>query len=738
MNICKAAALAVSAAMLAVCAFFGCSAPVRERLSETAAEASASISESSAAPEDGLLMSSDFTGGTDGWAVYTNSEGKADISVSDGRLALSVAAPGDVSYAVQLYYDTVPLLKNGVYRLSYEISSDKDVTVDGVIQRNGGDYQAYTVKKLRLISETQTVEYEFTMTYDTDSMARLLFNCGKNGGETEGHTVYLDNVSLELIDGSKAEKISDGIYEPDILINQIGYKPYAPKTAVFRNAADETEFSVINAADGKTVYTGSLYGKRKNTEADEIDLYGDFTDVSESGEYYISCDGLDDSYTFTVDEDVYHDVMNDMVRMIYLQRCGCDVEDSVFGHTACHTSEALVYGTDDNYIDVSGGWHDAGDYGRYVTPVSKTIADLLNAYTYNPVIFGDDMGVPDSRNGIPDVLDEVRYGLEWLLKMQDVSGGVHHKVSCADFPAYVMPQEEKNQLIATPVSTPATADFCAVMAMGYEYYFSIDKDFAENCLSASERAWEFLEKNPDVIFSDPPDITTGDYGDMNDRDERYWAAAQLYRATGNAKYLDALSSVPASAGMDWCEVGTYADIALITMDGIDKDSDVYKNAYNTLMQSADLFCNRSEKNPYGEGIVSYHWASNMNVGNSAAALCMAYKLTGNEKYLLAADNGRHYLMGRNPNGVCYISGHGTVSPRNPHHRPSIAKGTAMPGMLAGGPDYKLEDPAAKTYLKDVPKSKCYIDDRESYSTNEVTTYWNSAAVIMLALLESEQ
>lgn len=225
---------------------------------------------------------------------------------------------------------------------------------------------------------------------------------------------------------------------------------------------------------------------------------------------------------------------------------------------------------------------------------------------------------------------------------------------------------------------------------------------------------------------------------MNDRDERYWAAAQLYRATENGKYLDALSSMAASAGMDWCEVGTYADIALITMDGIDKDSDVYKNAYNTLMQSANLFCNRSEKNPYGEGIVSYHWASNMNVGNSAAALCMAYKLTGNEKYLLAADNGRHYLMGRNPNGVCYISGYGTVSPQNPHRRPSIARGRAMPGMLAGGPDYKLEDPAAQTYLKNVPKAKCYIDDQESYSTNEVTTYWNSAAVIMLALLESEQ
>lgn len=737
MNIRKIAASVVSVIIFTVCMFSGCQKSDLTEDNTAASDNVISASEALSASYDELIMNSEFTYDTDGWTFYTNSAGNAEISVSDGKLALNVKDAGDVGYAVQLYYDSVTLLKNGVYRLSYEISCDKDVTVDGIIQRNGGDYQAYTMKKLKLTSEPQIVDYEFTMEYDNDVMARLQFNCGKNGNDPGEHIIYLDNVSLALIDGSKTEKASGGVYEPDILVNQVGYKPYAPKIAVFRNITDETDFSVIDASDGRTVYNGGLYGERQNAEAEETDWYGDFTELSESGIYYISCGDLDDSYAFAIGDNVYTDILKDMVRMIYLQRCGCGVEDDDFGHTACHTAEALVYGTDE-FIDVSGGWHDAGDYGRYVTPVSKTIADLLNAYMYNPSAFDDDMGVPGSGNGIPDVLDEVRYGLEWLLKMQNESGGVHHKVSCADFPAYVMPQEERNQLIATPVSTPATGAFCAVMAMGYEYYFDIDTDFAEQCLAASEKAWEFLEKNPSVIFSDPPDITTGDYGDTDDKDERYWAAAQLYRATENEKYSDALSSMAASAGMDWCEVGTYADIALITMDGIDETSDIYKNAYNTFMQSANLFYNRSEKNPYGEGIVSYHWASNMNVGNSSATLCMAYKLTGDEKYLTAADRGRHYLMGRNPNGICYVSGYGTVSPQNPHHRPSIAKGAAMKGMLAGGPDYKLEDPAAQTYLKDTPKSKCYIDNQESYSTNEVTTYWNSAAVIMLAMLEGEQ
>ena len=109
------------------------------------------------------------------------------------------------------------------------------------------------------------------------------------------------------------------------------------------------------------------------------------------------------------------------------------------------------------------------------------MADLLIAYDANPELFSDSIGIPESGNGVPDVLDEVRYELEWMLKMQDSqTGGVHHKVSCENFPGYVMPETETDELIVTPVSTTATADFCASMAMAYEYYQKFDKDFAES------------------------------------------------------------------------------------------------------------------------------------------------------------------------------------------------------------------------------------------------------------------
>lgn len=725
----------ILAAAVLINALSGCSAGTSTETSETTEQTSQIESVSEAGETENLpdnLISNATFETADGWGVYTNSAAAAEVSAENGKLALNITSAGDVSYAVQLYYDTVPLYKNAVYRLSYEIASTINRTVDAVIQQNGGSYQAYTHKSLEVGPEPQVVDYEFTMSKDTDLMARVVFNCGKFSQDLGEHTVFVDNVVLQLVDSSNADIITVSGKESDILVDQVGYIPDSEKIAMFRNITNETEFSVISADTGETVFTGKLYGETDNSWADEVDWYGDFSELNAPGKYYISCGGLDDSYKFEIGSGVYSELLKDMVRMLYLQRCGTEVKDAEFGHDACHTTAARIYHTDD-FTDVGGGWHDAGDYGRYTAPACKTIADLLTAYRYAPEMFGDDSGIPESGNGIPDILDEARYGLEWLLKMQDSSGGAYHKVSCADFPGYVMPDLETNELIVTPVSTTATADLCAALAMGYEFFYDIDRNFVEQCLESSERAWGFLEQNPDIIFENPSDITTGDYSDTSDTDERYWAAAQLYHATSDEKYINALKSIPASAGMDWRLVGTYGCLAILTMD--DPDEQTYDSAYAALTQAADQYCTRSAYHPYGEAVADYAWASNLNVANNGAALLMAYQLTGDIKYMSAGWNGLHYLLGRNPNGICYVSGYGTVSPQHPHHRPSIARGEAMPGMLEGGPDYKLEDPAAVAFLSDTPMAKCYIDNSESYSTNEVTTYWNTAAVLLLTLAE---
>ncbi len=683
---------------------------------------------------ENIISNSTFESGTSGWGIYKESGGSATLSTDNGRLAMNITSLGTVNYAVQMYYDIVPLYQNGVYRLSFEISSTVDRYVEAMIQQNGGTYQPYTWKGLDITSTPQTIDYEFTMKYETDIMSKFCFNCGDQGTELPEHTIYLDNVVLELVDDSNVDYGEDDVNEADIMTNQVGYKSDSEKIAVFRNVTSETAFSVVNSATNEVVHTGELYGEKENTSADETDYFGDFSAVTEPGEYYITCGNLDDSYTFNISDTVYSELLVDSVKMLYLQRCGCEVVDNTFGHKACHTSMATVYGTNET-IDVSGGWHDAGDYGRYIVPAAKSVADLLYAYDANPELYGDNTGIPESGNGTPDILDEVRYELEWMLKMQADNGGVYHKVSCATFPGYIMPESEVGQLIVTPISTTSTADFCASMAMAYEYYYEIDKEFAETCLNAAENAWSFLEANQSLIFDNPEDIVTGEYGDNNDFDERYWAAAQMYRATGDDTYKTSLSTMTARTGLDWSTVGDYGNIAILTMDGIDTTSTIYTKALSAVKKQADKFVTATENSPYGVAISKFNWGSNMTVANAGIILGLAYDIIGDEAYNTAAESNLNYLLGKNPNGVCYVTGYGTVSPLNPHHRPSMAKGQAMKGMLVGGVNSNLEDSAAKAYLANAPAAKCYIDHSESYSTNEITIYWNSPLTYLISLTE---
>lgn len=688
-----------------------------------------------------IISNSTFDSGTTGWTTYKESGGVCSLSTVNGRLALKVSNVGKVNYAVQVCYDIVPLYQNGVYRLKYDISSSIDRKIEAMIQQNGGTYQAYTWKGMNLTSESQTVDYTFTMKEETDIMAKLVFNCGTQGEDLPEHTIYLDNVSLELIDDSKVDYGAFKPYESPIITNQVGYKPSSKKTAVIRNLSETTDViscSVINADTKEVVYTDTLSNGVQNYSANEFNYIFDFSEVTEPGKYYIKCSALSDvSYSFVVDDDPYQNLIDDSVRMLYLQRCGTSVQDDVFGHVSCHDTMAKVYGTNE-MIDVSGGWHDAGDYGRYIVPAAKAVADLLYAYETNPDLYGDSIGIPESGNGVPDILDEVRYELEWMLKMQSESGGVYHKVTCENFPGYVMPEAEKAELIVTPVSTTATADFCASMALAYEFYKNVDKNFADSCLEAAQKAWNYLEANPNFIFTNPSDITTGEYGDTSDTDERYWAAAQMYRATGEDKYLKVLENMVTRTGMDWTTVGDYGNIAILTMDDFDKNSSLYTKMKNAVTLQADNFVKSVSNNPYGVSVTKFNWGSNMTIANSGVVLGLAYQITGDEKYLNAAESQINYLLGCNPLGECFVTGYGTVSPQNPHHRPSMAKGQAMKGMLVGGVNSNLEDSAAKAYLADAPSAKCYVDNSESYSTNEITIYWNSPLTYLLTLTDTEQ
>ena len=190
-----------------------------------------------------------------------------------------------------------------------------------------------------------------------------------------------------------------------------------------------------------------------------------------------------------------------------------------------------------------GGWHDAGDYGRYVVNSGISTGSVLWAYELFPAKVGNvKLNIPESGNGTPDILNEARFNLEWMLKMQDDDGGVWHKQTSTHFSGFVMPQDDTlpSEVIGTGSapfkSTCATADLAAVAAIAARVYAPFDTKFAARNLAAAKKAWQWAEQNPNVTFKNPPGVSTGEYGDNNCSDERLWAAAELWRTTGDASY----------------------------------------------------------------------------------------------------------------------------------------------------------------------------------------------------------
>jgi endoglucanase len=680
-----------------------------------------------------------FDNDTEDFVRYMNG-GDEEISNVDGELCVDILKTGNLDYANQVYYDGFKLYEGCVYTFSFDVHSDLDRKIEWRLQINGSDYHAYAGDIIDVSSDVQHVTAEFTMNEDSDPAPRLCFNMGKAEGMTgdEGeHHIYFDNIVLEVKDSSSAQKI-EALPEPMVVnINQVGYETSDTKIATISNVDAET-MDVINVDTGETVYTAQLSDMSYNRASDEQIKKGDFSEVTTPGTYKIVTNTGDESYEFPVNDTVYDDMYKDVILMLYNQRCGTELDSSIsgdFAHDACHTGEAVVYGTDTK-IDVTGGWHDAGDYGRYVVPGAKTIADLFLTYE-DAGVDADDIGIPESGNGVPDVLDEARYELDWMLKMQDKSsGGVYHKVTCAVFPEVVMPVEETDQLIACPISNTATGDFAAVMAKASVLYAEYDKEFADTCLEAAKSAYEYLMNHEgEAGYTDPDDIETGTYPDNCSGDEYLWAAVELYIATGDTTYKTYAdekieSGKQVKYGLGWADVGYYALYDYCVYDGSNS------KAKELLISGADDVVKVAEKNGYGASLYdSFPWGSNMTIANNGMLLIMADKIAGTDTYTTYASYQKDYLLGRNSVSYCFVTGYGTRSPLNTHHRPSQVLEESMPGMLVGGPNSDLSDSYAKAVLSEMAPASCYVDNAQSYSCNEITIYWNSPLIYLLSVLK---
>jgi endoglucanase len=534
-------------------------------------------------------------------------------------------------------------------------------------------------------------------------------------------------------------------YDGNIHVNQIGYAPSSRKAASIEGSSGG--FLVQDAVSGKTAFEGKTGPAVKDPLSGSEVSVADFSALAAPGTYVIALPGKGISAPFTVREDPYRAAQDAMVKFLYYQRSGIDIDEAHGGKWTWakgHMEPASLWGNEKTEIDVSGGWYDAGDYGRYSVPAATTIGNILMALDLFPAAFGDSLGIPESGDGVPDALNEARWAAEWLLKMQDPKTGmVYHKVTTAGFPGMnLSPENDTSALFVLPPSVTATMDAAAALAGISRSYAAADPRFSATCLSAAKAAFDAASGADDKRgFKNPPGVSTGEYGDSNDSDERFWAATALYRATGEKRYLDYASSHPAFGfAFGWNSVGGFALHEILMLGEGNADSGgLRKEALERLGRTAADAAALAARSPWGMWIAArdFIWGSNMEVSQRATVFVLEERYLGKDR---SAEIQAHwdYLFGRNSLDRSYVTGFGSNPPEAPHHRISVSDGVdePVPGMVAGGPNADLQDPDLARARDGAPPMDCYVDVLGSYASNEVTTYWNASAYPVSARLSS--
>jgi endoglucanase len=436
-------------------------------------------------------------------------------------------------------------------------------------------------------------------------------------------------------------------------------------------------------------------------------------------------------------------VTDALIKGLYFQRCGCELRAAHAGpytHPACHTAPAVDWLDRSAARRVPGGWHDAGDYGKYVGPGAVAAAHLIWAWLLFPQGCSDDLNIPETGSGVPDILSEARYELDWLLRMQRADGAFHHKLTKAHFAPFIMPQEDRETEYLMPVSHCATAAASACLALAARVYPAFDPVFAGQALSAARRGWAWLQAHPDFEpFRNPEGVRTGWYGERTDTDDRFWAACELYAATGEAGYREEAEALYAMGQnltrFGWADVGGMGALCCLFSLGERAGDVLYDRLREDFLRQSGEALRLSRASGYGTALPpdGYVWGSILPILGNAMAMILNERLTGDREMLEAALLQWHYALGMNAVDTCFVTGFGERPVRHPHHRPSGADGIdePVPGLISGGPNQRFPYPMTREKLPEgTPPAKCYLDETFSADTNEIAIYWNSPAIFV--------
>jgi endoglucanase len=532
-------------------------------------------------------------------------------------------------------------------------------------------------------------------------------------------------------------------------MNQIGFHTDGAKRAVILNGTAEPV--VVHNSLGATVATATVSPATNWAPSGQNASVADFSEITTPGTYTLYQGTTKIGREFTVSATPFEGVLKASIKFFYYQRASMELIETYAGtykRAAGHPDNSIspsFAGGGANFSSPKG-WYDAGDYGKYIVNSGITTSTLMLLYEHYQTYFDKlTWNIPESGNAKSDLLDEIKWNLDWMLTMQTADGGVYSKLTTAVFSDAVMPSADVAQRYAFMKTTAATFDFAAVMAHASRVYKDYDATFAATCLAASEKAYTWGKANLTIYYKQPAKVNTGEYGDDNAQDEHLWAATQLYLSTKTAGYLSDVNALNSVGGTtpDWGSVGMmgYMSMALYPTEFEAKAA----SAKDSVLRIANGLRDASEKSGYGVPISSqdFVWGSNGVAANQGIVLLHAYYLTLDIRYLHAARQAMDYLLGRNPLDRTYLTGFGINSPMNPHHRPSQADGITppVPGMLAGGPhlggqDISTETWACTNYIVAGKPALSFTDNACSYATNEIAINWNAPFAYLSGALEA--
>ncbi len=520
---------------------------------------------------------------------------------------------------------------------------------------------------------------------------------------------------------------------PVVRLSLLGYPPQASKVGVAIGINDTLLLKDVKGEVFGTFFPGNVGFWSPGEDSTRLI---DFSSLTEEGRFAFYLGKKKVSEFFPVGKDPWGKLKIAALKAFYHNRASTATTEKYAGKwaRAAGHPDTLVYfheSTGDTGTTSSPkGWYDAGDYGKYIVNSGITCLTLLELYEdYQDIFDTLSLNIPESNNSWPDLLDEVKWNLDWMLTMQAKDGGVYHKLTTLRFGGSIMPHEADAKRYIIGKSTAAALNFSAVMARASRLYRSFDSTFAEQTKLAAQRAYDWALAHPQKRYRQPSDVNTGEYANSELDDEFLMASAEMYMLVKDPKYLNNFDLNKGSMGVpSWLNVGALARFAFDQ----DVDESWGEVARKQILQQAEILYDLAQSSHHylPMDVYDFRWGSNSEVANRGIFFLKAYRHTKEIKYLNAATRTLDYLLGMNPFNRSFVTGFGQRSAMHPHHRPSEADKIEqpVPGWVVGGPHpggHDVNDMpwGCKNYVSSPAKS--WVDWRCSYATNEVAINWNA-------------